>query len=130
MNVLDLDRRLVDQNPDGQREPAQGHDVDRIAGQIEDNDRPQERQRDVQDNDDHRPEVAQEQQHHESRQAGAQGPFHPHALDGPIDDRRLVELIRDLDVVGHDGLEPRARFSLTAFTTVSVDAEACLTTGR
>ena len=77
VDVLDLDRRLVDQDADGQGQPAQGHDVDRIARQIEDDDRPQERQRDVEDDDDHGPQVPQEKQHHEPGQAGAQAPSTP-----------------------------------------------------
>ena len=33
VNVLDLDRRFVDQNADRQRQPAQRHQVDRLPGQ-------------------------------------------------------------------------------------------------
>ena len=107
VDVLDLDRRLVDQDADRQRQAAQRHDVDRVARQVQDDDRPQERQRDVEHDDDHGPQVAQEQQDHQPGQPGAQGPLDADALDGAIDDRRLVELVGDLHVVGHGRLEPR-----------------------
>src|SRR5271157_6294517 len=107
MDVLDFDGGLVDQDANGQSQPAQGHDVDRVACQIQNDDRSQERQRDVENHDDHGPQVAQEQEHHQPGQAGSQGAFDTHALDGSIDDRRLVELVGDLDVVGQGRLEPR-----------------------
>jgi hypothetical protein len=62
-------------------------------------DDPQERQRDVEDNDDHGPQVSQEQQHHEPGQAAPAAPSTP-TLDGPIDDWRPVELHETLTSSG------------------------------
>ena len=55
------------------------------------NDRPQQCQGDVQHDDDHGPQIAEEQQDHQTGQGGAQGPLDPHALDGAIDDRRHAD---------------------------------------
>ena len=38
VDVLDLDGGVVDQHADGQRQPAQGHDVDGVAGELEPDD--------------------------------------------------------------------------------------------
>ena len=105
VDVLDLDGRLVDQDADRQGKAAQRHDVDRVAGEVEHDDRAQERQRDIQHDDDHGPQVAEEQEHHESGQPSAQGPLDADALDRAIDDRRLIELVRDLHVVRKRRLE-------------------------
>ena len=77
VDVLDLDGRLVDQDADGQGQPAQGHDVDRVPRQVQDDDRSQERQRDVQHDDDHGPQVAEEQQDHQPGQPGTSAPSTP-----------------------------------------------------
>ena len=48
VDVLDLDGRLVHQDADGQRQAAQRHQVDRLAGEPERDDGRHQRQRDVQ----------------------------------------------------------------------------------
>ena len=130
MDVLDLDGRLVDQDADRQGKTAQRHDVDRVAGEVQHDDRAQERQRDIEHHDDDGPQIAQEQEHHQSGQPRAQGPLDTDALDRAIHDRRLIELVRDLHVIRQapPGIGPCS--ALTAFTTESVEAEACFTTGK
>ena len=46
VDVLDLDRRVVDQDADRQRQPAERHDVDRLPQRAQHDDRAQDRQRD------------------------------------------------------------------------------------
>ena len=46
IGVLDRDRRIIHQNADRQRKPAQGHDVDRLAQRRQHRQRCQDRQRD------------------------------------------------------------------------------------
>ena len=70
VDVLDLDGRLVDEDADGQGQPAERHQVDRLAGEPEGDDGPAEGERDVQDDDDDAPPVAEEDEHHEPGQDG------------------------------------------------------------
>jgi len=53
VDALDRDGRIVDQDADGEHQPAQGHDVDRLAEQRQANDRTQDREWD-RDRDDER----------------------------------------------------------------------------
>ena len=53
---------------------------------------PSERERDVEHDDECAPPVAQEEQHHQPDEDGAQQPFGHHAGHGARDIRRLVEL--------------------------------------
>ena len=51
VNVLDRHRGLVDENPDGKRQPTERHDVDRLTGAPQRDHAGQQRERD-RDNDD------------------------------------------------------------------------------
>ena len=53
MDVLQLDDRVVDQPPDAERQPAEREDVERLPGEIEQDERRDDRQRD-RDRDDRR----------------------------------------------------------------------------
>ena len=68
LDVFDLDGGVVHQDADGQRQPAQGHDVERLAdgGQREDGTEDGERNRNR--NDDGGAPVAEEEQNHHRRQ--------------------------------------------------------------
>ena len=104
VDVLDLDGRLVDQDADGQRQAAEGHQVDRLAREPERHERPADRERDVEDDDDDAPPVAEEDQHHQPGQDRAEDALGRQAPHGVGDGGRLVELEADLDVVGEDRL--------------------------
>ena len=104
VDVLDLDGGFVDQDADGQRQAAQGHQVDRLAGQPQRHQRAAEGERDVEHDDDDAPPVAEEEQHHQPGQDGAQRALGHQAPNGVGDRGRLVELEADLDVVGEDRL--------------------------
>ena len=103
VHVLDGHRRHIDEDADRQRHAAQRHDVDRVARQPEPDQRPQQGQRDVGHDDEHAPQVAEEQQDHQPGQARADQALGSHALDGRHHGRRLVELEVDRDVLG-DGV--------------------------
>ena len=107
MDVLHLDGRFIDQDADGQRQPAQRHEVDRVPRQPQGEDAAQQRQRDVEDDDHHAPPIAQEEHDHQARQDGPQQRFQPHALHGAGDVGRLVELEADLDALVQGVLHPR-----------------------
>ena len=104
VDVLDLDGRLVHQDADRQRQPAQRHQVDRLAGEPKCHQGPGDGQGDVQDHDDRATPVAEEDQHHQSDQSGAQGSFGRQAADGVGHSGRLVELEADPDVLGQHRL--------------------------
>ena len=107
MNVFDGDGRFVDQHADGKGQAAQRHDVDRVVGQPQPQQRGQEGHRDVEDHHDHTAPVVQEEKDHETRQRGADQPFDAHAADGLDHRGRLVELVTDLHPLGQHALERR-----------------------
>ena len=53
VDVLDRDRRLIHQNADRQRQAAERHQVDRLAGEPERHECRDERERNVQHDNDH-----------------------------------------------------------------------------
>ena len=130
VHVLDRHRRLVDQDADRQRHAAQRHDVDRVARHPEPEQRPQQGQRDVGHDDDHAPQVAEEQQDHQPGQARADQPLGGHALDRRHHGGRLVELEADLTT----SLGTASRNSCidlrTSATTVNVEPVSFLMIGR
>ena len=103
VDVLDLDGGLVHQHADGEREAAEGHDVDGLAGGPEQDHGAEQGERDVEDDDQRAAPVAQEDQHHEAGEGRAEQAFDHQAADGIADVGRLVEFQADVDVVG-DGL--------------------------
>ncbi len=74
VDVLDLDGRLVDQDADGKRQSAQSHEVDRLAGEPERHESAADRERDVEDDDDHAPPVAEKDEDHETGQQCTKAP--------------------------------------------------------
>ena len=68
-----------------------------------------QRQGNAHQHHDHAAHVAQEEQDHQAGQRRADRPFRRHALDGRPHRRRFVELVTDVDVLGHHRLEQRHR---------------------
>ena len=128
MDVLDDDRRLVDQYADRQRQTAEGHQVDCLAGRPQRYRRRQDRQRDVHHHDQSASPIAQEQQHHQSREHRAEHALFGQTQDGARDEGRLIELVADFHARWQHRLE-FWDFSLTRLTTLSVEASARLVTG-
>ena len=93
VDVLDRDRRLVDEDADGQRQAAERHDVDRLPGAPQRDDRRQQRERNRDDDDRRAAPVAQEQQHHQAGQQRAEHRLAQHGLERGRHVARLVELV-------------------------------------
>ena len=87
VDVLDFHGRLVHQNANGQRQPAQGHHVDRLPAQPERDHGRHQRQRDVQQDDDRAPPVPQEQRGSSGRPARPPAPLRPRRPKWPASRR-------------------------------------------
>ena len=68
--IFDFDRGIIHQDSHGQRESAEGHDVDGLAQSTEDQQRSQNRKRNRDGDDQSAAPTAQEQQNHERGEAG------------------------------------------------------------
>ena len=67
VDVLDVDGGVVHQNADGQRQPAQRHDVDGLAQRAQREQRSENRKRNGNGNDQRAAPAAQEDQNHDRR---------------------------------------------------------------
>jgi hypothetical protein len=109
VNVLDLHRRVVDEDPDRQRHPAEGEGVQRLPQCPECGHRNEDGERD-RDRDDHggapRPE---EQEHHQGRQPGGDRGFLDDPFDRALNEHRLVDQDVHLEFGRELGLDPRQR---------------------
>ena len=97
MDILNRYSRLVDQNPDRQRQSAKRHQIDRLAGQPQRDDRTADRQRDIQHDHQSAPPIAKEHQDHQSDQDRADGSLAHDASDGSGHERRLIEFKSHID---------------------------------
>ena len=75
------------------------------------NNDPEQGERDVGHDDDHAPQVAEEQEDHQAGQARADQTLGGHALDGGQHGGRLVELEVDRHILGDDVAEEFHRFA-------------------
>ncbi len=90
LDVFDGDCGVVDEDADGERQTAEGHDVDGLAKQAEDDDRGQDRQRDGDGDDDGAAPASEEEQDHEAGEHGGDDGFADDAIDGAAHKDRLV----------------------------------------
>ena len=81
LDVLDGHDRLVDQDPDGEREPAQRHQVEGLAHDLQRQDRRQDRQWNRERDDERAAPVAEEQQDHRGGERRRDQRLDDHALD-------------------------------------------------
>ena len=107
MDIFDLDRGVIDQHPDRERDSAERHRVDRLAGQLERDDRGQNRQRDRRDDDQHAARRAEEHQHHQRDQRGGDRGLLHDVPQGGAHELRLIEGERDLQSLGRGGADER-----------------------
>lgn len=83
MDVLDFDRGFVHKDADSQSQAAEAYEVDRLTRQPQPHYRPQQRERNVQDNDQGRPPVSQEHDDHQPCQHCTEQPFRHDAPHSP-----------------------------------------------
>ena len=95
VRVLDRHRRIIDENADRERHAAERHGVERVAEEIEDDDRRQDRQRNRDQDDQRRTPGAEKQQDHQTRKPGRDRPLANHARDRRGDELRLIEQFVD-----------------------------------
>jgi hypothetical protein len=88
---------IVDQDSDGEREPAQRHRVERISEEVEDRERAQDRQRDGNHHHDRRPPRSEKQHDHQGRQPRCDRAFAKQPLDRGLDEDGLVEQLLNLN---------------------------------
>ena len=89
-DVLDDDDGVVDHQADGGGQAAERHQVEALAQHAQRDEGDRDRGRNHQPGDERRAPVAQEQHHDERRQNQADQDRVAHALDGVVDDVRLI----------------------------------------
>ncbi len=97
VDVLDLDGRVVDEHPDGEREATQRHDVDRLSREREADDGAEDRERDRRDDDERAPRRAEEEQDHQRHERGCDRCLADDAPQRAPHEDRLVEPEADLE---------------------------------
>ncbi len=90
VDVLDLHGRIVHQNADGQRQAAQGHDVDGLVQGVEHHERAENGKRNGDRDNQRGTPTAQEDQDHDGGEAGGDDGLADHAVDGAAHKDRLV----------------------------------------
>ena len=90
VDILDGNGGVVHQNADGERQAAKGHYVQRLAGAPKRHQRRKYRQRDRSGDDHGGAPATQEQQDHQTGQAGRNRPFTHHAIDRGFHEQGLV----------------------------------------
>jgi hypothetical protein len=107
-DVLPHDDRVVHEASHRQREAAQREDVERLAREVQQQQRGGDRERDADADDDQAPEASQEHQDHEERQRRPDERFALERGERRPDVLRLVEADPERDPRGHAG-QPRQR---------------------
>ena len=89
-DVLDHDDGVVNDQADRDREPAQRHQVERVAGQVEEDEGDDERERDRQGGDQGGPEAFEEQQEDADAHEAADDDGVAHVGDRRLDEQPLI----------------------------------------
>ena len=111
MDIFDLDRGVVHQNADRQRQAAQRHDVDGFAQRAQHADRNQDRKRNRDRDNQRAAPASQEQQNHDRGQAGRDDRLAHHAADGRAHEDRLIRDRLDLQLRRQRRRDGRQRFA-------------------
>ena len=90
VDVLDGDGRIINQNADGERQAAQGHDVHGLTQRRQTDDRGQSSQWNGDGDDQRAAPAAQKQQDHHRGQCRRDQPFSNHALHRGAHKNRLI----------------------------------------
>ena len=105
VDVLNFNRRFIDQHSHGQRETSEGHHVDGLPSRPEAKHRCEERERNVGDNNKRTAPVTQEEQHDKSREHSAESGFPHQSADGIGNIAGLIEGQLYIDIVRNDLLK-------------------------
>ena len=108
-DVLDHHRTVVHENPDRQGETAQGHGIERLAGELDEEHRRDDGQGDRRENDHRQPHIPEEQNNDHRGEAGGHGRTEQHAVERRPDEDRLVKERLDGDVGGQHLLDVNER---------------------
>ena len=106
MRVFNLDRRIVHENADGQRQSSERHHVDGLAQQAEDADRRQDRQRNRKTHDQRAAPASQEQQDDQAGQQRGDQRLPKHAPDRGPHEERLIAEDGQLQILRHGRHDP------------------------
>jgi len=98
MRVFDFDGGVVDEDADGERETAEGHDVDSLAERGEDDERCGDGERDGDADDQRGTPRAEEEQDHQAGEQGGDGGFADDFVDGGADEDGLIEERGDFEI--------------------------------
>src|SRR5271156_2840054 len=90
IDVLDLDRRVVHQNSDGESQAAERHDVYRLAYHAQNDDRSEDRKGNRHSDDQRAAPASQENQDHEAGKARGNDGFTNHSLNRRENEHGLV----------------------------------------
>ena len=85
MDVFNRHRRFIHQDANGERQPAERHDVDRLPGQPQPDQRREQRKWNCHHDNQCAPQVAQKEQHHQARQDCAERAFHSQPANRVLD---------------------------------------------
>ena len=107
MRVFDFDGGVVDEDADGERQAAEGHDVDRLSERGEDRERGRDRERDGGADDQGAAPAAEEEQDHEAGKQGRDGGLADDLTDRLADEDGLIEERGDAEVGGKTCLDAR-----------------------
>ncbi len=103
--VVDRDRGVVHQDPDGECQPAQGHHVERLSQRREADDRAQHRERNRGRDNERAAPAPQEEEDHERREAGGDERLADDPRDRGADEHRLVHEHLNVEGRRQRGLE-------------------------
>ena len=98
VDVFNFDGGVVDQDADGQRQAAEGHDVDGLVQRVEQDERTENRKRNGNRDDERGAPAAQEDQDHDGGEAGGDDGLAHHAADGAAHKDRLIGERGDLEL--------------------------------
>jgi hypothetical protein len=100
MDVLDGDGRVVHQQTDGQRQAAERHQIDRLAGHQEAGDRGEDRQGDRKSDHEGVPPASEEEQDHQRYKDRRDDRFAYDIVDRGADEDGLIEIELEFDALG------------------------------
>ena len=129
VDVLDLDRRVVDKDSDRKRQSAEGHDVDRVTKQVEDGDGCQDRKRDRDADDDGAAPASKKEQDHQAGEYCGNDSLADNSVDRSTHEDALIEHAAYVELFRNHALKP-VEFFLNLFDDIECRGIAVLEDGE